>query len=140
MFSLTSVTLRSNRKLNHSSNSQSSSSRKISSSSGTSMRAQLASGKKNKKKQNKTQSYFLAKNRASYDLRKKEFLNYLIDQQLQYADLNEIENELKRATLRNKKNIDINNCIILKKKNEISSRHLKNALNDTVGSEYRTSF
>lgn len=121
MFSLTSVTLRSNRKLKPSSHSQSSSSRKISSSSGTSMRAAPASRKKNKKMQNKTQSYFLAKNRASYDTRKKEFLNYLIDQQLQYADLNEIENELKRATLRNKKNIDINNCIILKKKNELKS-------------------
>ena len=121
MFSLTSVTLRSNRKLKPSSHSQSSSSRKISSSSGTSMRAALASRKKKKKMQNNTQSYFLAKNKASYDTRKKEFLNYLIDQQLQYADLNEIENELKRATLRNKKNIDINNCIILKKKNELKS-------------------
>lgn len=116
MFSLTSISLRKTKPKCEDKSKKSS----ITSSHSKSL-SMITTKNQNNKIKVKSQSYFLSKNRDSYEKTKKDFLNYLIDDQLQYADLNSIENELIDESFKRKKQIDLYYTIIENKKSELTS-------------------
>lgn len=82
--------------------------------------------KKEKTKPENQESHFLVHNSGDFQSTKKHFLHYMITEESQFADLQNIENELRNESLNYKKRIDENTLILSKKKEELSQ------LNNTI--------
>ena len=68
---------------------------------------------------NKTSSYFLINNQKKFEQTKKNFIYYLLDDNLQFAELPKIENELTKLGTEYQNKINKNNNIISKKEREL---------------------